>query len=444
MRQNLILQTDSYKLTHHAMYPPGTKHVYSYLEARAGAQYPFTVFFGLQYLLKEYLEGSRVTQSDVTEAFQVAAGHFGVNHQFNKDWATIAQEGGRLPIRIRAVAEGAVVPVGNVLLTIENTDPRFPWLTNALESLIFKVWYPTTVATVSYWIRQTLVKNYGVDPSFMLHDFGYRGVSSEESAMMGGAAHLLSFMGTDTLPAMRMLHHYYGAPMVSAYSVAASEHSVMTSEGPEGELGIALRIIAQNSNAIVSLVADSYNYYKFVDAMIANKEIVDRYKVKLVIRPDSTTAEHPTPESLVVWTLKRQLEKFGKIHYNVLWGDGIDPYGIIRICDAVEREVGKEYVQNLVFGMGGGLLQKVNRDTQRFAIKCSAQFRDDKWIDISKNPLDASKKSKAGRLALVKGAHGPMTVPYEQSLGGDMLHTVYENGVITKQYTWDQIHRRNG
>jgi nicotinamide phosphoribosyltransferase len=466
VRQNLILQTDSYKLTHWDMYPVGTRRVYSYLEARKGATHAKTMFFGLQYLLKEYLEGARVTREDITEAHNIAEFHFGRRDQFNfGGWDRIVRiHGGRIPIRIHAVPEGALVPVGNVLMTIENTDPQLPWLTNAVESLLMKVWYPTTVATQSYFLRNYLSKMCEIcggtpnDSLYMLHDFGYRGVSSEESAMLGGAAHLLNFKGTDTLPALRFLRHYYGASLDDlAHSVAASEHSIMTQDGPKGEHTIARRIIANHHNEIVSLVADSYDYYAFVKAMCDDADHVKRYQVNLVIRPDSVTKDHPTPASLVLWTLGCLAERLGVTEtstghrltrYKVLWGDGIDADGIKTITNAA---CAAGYAaQNLVFGMGGGLLQKVNRDTERFAIKCSAKeistdANELQWVPVQKDPLDASKASKAGRLILNIHPNGELeTLARDTGFGGpyDLMKKVFEDGIITRSYQWNHVHNR--
>lgn len=451
---NIILATDSYKLTHWNMYNVGTQRIYSYLESRGGP-YPATKFFGLQYILKRYLEGVVVTREKIEEAAALCDSHFS-NALFNRrGWERILNvHGGKLPIEIKAVKEGSLVPVSNVLMTIENTDEQLPWLTNALESILLHVWYPTTVATVSHYVKETFNK-FGVsNPNFMLHDFGYRGVSSHESAAIGGAAHLLNFLGTDTLPAMELLLRYYGASRQGlAYSVAASEHSVMTLDGPEFEHRLVERLIYNYPNQVLSLVADSYNIYEFVKFCTSEHvtNALKHSKTKLVIRPDSITNEHKTPAELVVWILlqleselrgKCGTDNYGRIllpaNYRVLWGDGIDPSGIEAILKAtVEAGFSPE---NLVFGMGGGLLQKVNRDTCKFAIKCSAAKVNGQWRDVQKNPLDSTKKSKAGKLKLVSVWGGYETVAAHSHIDYlDQLKTVFRNGVVTKQYTFDEV-----
>src|ERR1700745_868768 len=182
---NFLLRTDSYKFTHWKQYPPNTTGIYSYLESRGG-MFPNTVFFGLQYYLKTYLEGPRFTRDDIAQADEFCRQHFG-SDLFNRDgWTRLFKKHhGNLPVRIKAVPEGTVVPLQNVLVTIENTDPEFPWLTNYLETLLLKVWYPTTVATLSREIKKIIggfLERTG-DPSllpFKLHDFGYCGAERSQ------------------------------------------------------------------------------------------------------------------------------------------------------------------------------------------------------------------------------------------------------------------------
>jgi len=240
LHSNIILQTDSYKVSHYLQYPPGTQHVYSYFESRGGA-FPEIVFFGLQYFLKRYLEGPVVTAAHIAAAEELLSSHLAADSLFNRaGWEHILkQHGGHLPVKIRAIPEGTVVPTGNVLMTIENTDPACYWLTNYLETLLVQVWYPTTVATQSRSMKQVLnasLQRTG-DPSlidFKLHDFGFRGVSSVESAGIGAAAHLVNFRGTDTLAGIVLARHYYEEEM-AGYSIPAAEHSTITSWGREHE-----------------------------------------------------------------------------------------------------------------------------------------------------------------------------------------------------------------
>lgn len=468
MTDNLILKTDSYKLTHWDQYPPGTEGVFSYFESRPGAKWDHTLFFGLQYLIKRYLEGSVITIDKIDEAESLVASHMGSKTLFNrKAWVHILDKhDGRLPIKIRAVPEGTIVPVGNALMTVENTDPECYWLTNYIETLLTHVWYPSTVATLSHEVKK-MMRRYllgtastgslgGLD--FMLHDFGYRGATSEEAAAVGGAAHLVNFKGTDTLAAMQLAHDYYGASFDDlAFSVPATEHSIMTARGREGELAVLDQLLANYPDGILSVVSDSYNIYDFVEAVCARADQIKAREGVFVVRPDSCTKDHPTPSALTSWIVRRLYETFpgGVVrtdhwqdyrvldqHVRVLWGDGIGPDGIADILEVIR--IGGFSAENMVFGMGGGLLQKVNRDTQRFAFKSSAQLlHGEQWRDVHKEPLDATKTSKGGRLKLVRShnASGFSTVKENES-GFNLLHEVFDSGILLNEQTFADIRHR--
>jgi len=181
MSKNLILRTDSYKASQWKQYPDGASGLFSYFESRGGI-YPETIFFGLQYYLKEYLS-KRVLTQDVEEAKKFFKLH-GVDFNY-EGWMYIAKElDGRLPVKIRAVPEGTKIPVSNILMSIESTDPKVFWIVNWLETLLVKVWYPTTVATQSHFLRKLIYKslvetsdNPDAEIDFKLHSFGYRGCS---------------------------------------------------------------------------------------------------------------------------------------------------------------------------------------------------------------------------------------------------------------------------
>ena len=461
---NLIAATDSYKLGHWNQYPPKTEVVYSYMEARVGAAHPYTVFYGLQYLLEKYFS-PRITQEMLDEAIEVSKHHFSDSVFNEAGWRYIVEElDGKLPLLIKAVPEGTVVPIGNVLATIENTDPRCYWLTNYVESLLLHVWYPTTVATRSR-VTKEMLKDYldrtaagkldGLN--FMLHDFGYRGVSSQESAEIGGSAHLVNFVGTDNVPALLFSKKYYKANFETlGFSVPATEHSVMTAQGEDGEHSVMEQLLANYPTGILSVVNDSYNYQRhvnwlctdFKEAILARTSADGKEAGVFVTRPDSVPLGQ-TPSDVVLWILDRLWKGFGgscnltqgtKIldpHVRLLWGDGIEADGIESILKAMEFHGWS--AENIVFGMGGGLLQKCNRDTERFSVKSSAQLRDGVWHEISKNA--PGKKSKAGRLMLVRDGEGVLsTVPLgSRPESDDVLETVFHNGEITKRYTFDEV-----
>lgn len=442
---NIILASDGYKITHWKQYPPGTEVVYSYLESRGG-RFPSTIFFGLQYYLQRYLRGQVVTQSKINQAEERLAPYIGADNFNRAGWEYILKEhDGRLPVRIRAVPEGTDVPVSNVLMTIENTDPNCFWLTNFLETMLVRVWYPITVATLSNYIRRKLkiyLDNTG-DASgldFMLHDFGYRGVSSEESAGIGGAAHLLNFNGTDTIAGIEFLREYYSPSddeLIGA-SIPASEHSTITSWGANNELEAMRNMLKAYPTGLVACVSDSYNIWRACSEYWGNQlrmDVLSRDGT-LVVRPDSGD-----PASVDVRCLSLLGEAFGfttnEKGYKVLHpkvrliqGDGVSIDSIGEILDAMVFDGWA--AENIAFGSGGALLQKLDRDTQKFAFKCSAIRINGDWQDVYKSPItDPGKNSKRGRLRLIKN-HGFATAQFSEN-AEDVLQDVFLNGEIVEE-----------
>lgn len=454
---NIVTATDSYKMTHPMMAPPNTEIIYSYFESRVGAKYNKTVFYGLQYILKEYLEGVVVTQEKIDQAEKFADAHFGQVGLFNRTgWEHILNvHDGKLPIKIMAVPEGTLVTVSNVMMTVENTDPvNCHFLTGHLETILTHIWSTCTVATASYSakkiIQQHLINKDDAD--FMLHDFGFRGASSIETAATAGSAHLLNFKGSDTIPAIEHAMKYYPetngdySANMPAFSVVATEHSIMTAEGEEGEIDVIKRILDRFPSGILSIVSDSYDIYRCCEkyyGKILKKQILNRDGV-LVVRPDSGEPSVVTQRVVsILWEkFGGTIDKFGNKLLNdkirVLWGDGISNSDMIDILN--ELRFHGFAAENMVFGMGGGLIQKWNRDTQRFAFKSSAQRRDGEWFDVYKDPIDGTKASKRGQLMLVKNNGEMETVrkgEYPES--ANLLKTVFLNGEITKTYSFSEV-----
>lgn len=451
---NICWLTDSYKVSHYKQYPPGTKRVYSYFESRSGSVHPRTTFFGLQYWLKQYLVGAVVTQDKINKAEQLLNAHFG-GQVFNRaGWEYILNKhGGRLPVEIKAAPEGTVVGESNVLMTVENTDPNVYWLTNYLESLLVQVWYPSTVATQSRAMKQVILKYLAKtgDPTlvdFKLHDFGFRGVTCPEQAALGGAAHLVNFKGTDTVAALVMLNEFYHEPC-AGFSIPAAEHSTITSWGKDHEVDACRNMLTQYPTGLVATVSDSYDIFNCCANIwggVLKNEVLARDGV-LVVRPDSGD-----PPTVVVKVLDILGEKFDvttnakgyKVlnpKVRVIQGDGIDFKMLDLILDAMERA--QWSADNIAFGSGGGLLQKLNRDTQRFAFKCSSVTVGDVERDVFKQPItDGGKKSKAGRLKLVsqQSPHGAelMTVPFTDPRT-DQLQFVFRDGELLIDQTFAQI-----
>lgn len=463
---NLLLNTDSYKASHWLQYPPGTDAAFFYVESRGG-RYDRTVFFGLQGILKEYL-ARPVTHADIDEARDLFAAH---GEPFNEaGWRDIVDRlGGHLPIRIRAVPEGSVVPTHQALVTIESTDPGAFWVPSYLETLLLRLWYPVTVATISWHIKQTLrrfLERTSDDPAgqlpFKLHDFGARGVSSTESAAIGGCAHLVNFMGTDTVSGLLAARAYYGAEM-AGFSIPAAEHSTITSWGREREVDAYRNMLARfaKPGALVAVVSDSYDIYHAIREHWGRtlKDEVVRSGATLVVRPDSGD-----PVEVVHQCMTLLDEAFGHgvngkgyrvlNHVRVIQGDGVDPDSIRAI---LERITDAGYAtDNIAFGMGGALLQRLDRDTQKFALKCSAARVDGEWIDVYKEPVtDKGKQSKRGRMTLLRhreyGRYRTEPVPpsaaslaeLQRPAGfDDAMRTVWENGQLLCDWNFEQVRAR--
>lgn len=458
--ENLMLLTDSYKLSHYKQYPPNTSKVYSYFESRKGAKYRNTTFFGLQYYMKKYLEGEVISQAKIDMAADFAEAHMpvqpGQDSVFNRaGWERMLEKhGGRLPIRIMAVPEGMIVPQSNVLMTIENTDPEFWWLPNYLETLLVMLWYPCTVATTSNHVRGIIREglketgDVGGLP-FKLHDFGFRGSTSVESSGIGGLAHLVNFQGTDTLSGILTGMKYYDAGM-SGFSIPASEHSTITSWGEQGEVEAYRNMLQQYPSGLVACVSDSYDIERACSDLwgdVLKDEVLARNGT-LVVRPDSGE---------IVSTVLDVLDRLGKTfgtHRNfkgykmlheqvrVIQGDGCTPRTISSVVAAMIREGWS--VDNVAFGMGGGLLQKLDRDTQRFAFKCSSVIVDGEERDVYKRPkTDPTKNSKRGRLALVR-EDGALTTIAESDLADreNLLQEVFCDGEIKVTHSWSDIRAR--
>ena len=406
---SIILNTDSYKLSMYTQYPPGTEHVFSYIESRGG-EYDRTVFFGLQAFIKEYLL-KPITQADIDEAEEIITAH---GEPFNREgWEYILNtHGGKLPLLINAVPEGTVVPAKNLLAYVFNTDKKCYWLTTHIETALLRaIWYPTTVATNS-WTSKKIIKHYlekNGDPTligFKLHDFGARGVSSMESAGIGGAAHLVNFMGTDTISGILFARKYYGAG-VSGFSIPAMEHSTVTSWGRENEIEAYRNMVRQygKPGSLLACVSDSYDIFAACHkwGTELKQEVIDS-GATVVIRPDSGDPAIVVPECARILD-----SHFGHIvnskgyrvlnNVRIIQGDGIDHETIRKIL--YQLDIAGYSADNVAFGQGGALLQQLNRDTCKFAMKCSAIYINGEWRDVYKDPItDIGKRSKRGLIDL--------------------------------------------
>ena len=461
---SVISKTDSYKFSMWLQYPEDTTNISSYIESRGGEDE--SVFFGLQAFIKDYL-CTPITMSDINRAELIVTAH---GLPFNREgWEIILEDyNGYLPIEIEAVPEGTVMPTHNVQVQVKIVDgeTRLAWLVSYIETILLRgVWYPSTVATKSRKMKKIIAaalhktSDIPVDAQIMfkLHDFGARGASSGETAILGGMGHLVNFMGTDTFEALEGVMAYYNTDQVVGFSIPASEHSTITSWGRENEILAYENMIKKfaGEGKLYACVSDSFDIYAACRDLWGTrlKDKIIAAGGTLVVRPDSGD-----PTIVLVEVIEILAEKFGftinnkgyKVlppYIRVIQGDGINGHTLPQI---LENLIAKGFsTENIAFGMGGGLLQAWNRDTLKYAMKASArQDSTGEWHGFSKDPItDHGKKSKEGRLGLIPsggiGGSRYMTVPKDVAdRKGNILRTVYRNGKLLVEDTFEEIRVR--
>ena len=476
------LRSDAYKETHWLQTPDKTEIIYSYLESRGFSNpnvqpvYEYllslniplpevekeikkysesmidikeTIFYGLQIILKKYFVGKVLTKDMIEEADAFCKGVFGQDY-FNRDgWIYILNKyDGRLPILIKAVPEGTIVPIHNALMTVENTDEKVPFLTNFCETMLMQNWYPITIASIGYAIKNIISKwavvSGGTVSPFHLNDFGFRSVSSLESAGIGSSAHLVNFMGTDTLEGVRYADYYYDGG-ICGHSVAATEHSTTTIYTKKGELEAYRTFIKKFPKSILSVVSDSWNIYEACKMFgTVLKEAILARDGKFVVRPDSGNPITVSVEVLdILWeyfggTINEKGYKVLNPKIGVIYGDGINMNTIDKILENVVKN--GYCVDCIVFGMGGGLLQQINRDTFKFAFKCAAGKINNFWRDVYKQPFtDSGKNSKRGRMKLIKNNGSLITVAKMEYDDDNIMQPVFKNGELLRDFTFNEV-----
>jgi nicotinamide phosphoribosyltransferase len=459
MNKNRVMFADSYKYSHTGLYPKGTKYMFDYMEARGG-EYPATIFFGLQYILKAYFT-TPITIEEVIEAYEMAQAH---GEPFDiKGWTYIVNDcNGFLPIKIRAVKEGTLVPVQNILMSVESTDENVYWIASWFETFVMKIWYPITIATKSYYVKEMLKefseKSGSEFVDFSYHNFGDRGSSSVESAAIGGMAHLTQFQGTDNFHALKFAKDYYGSENVG-FSIPATEHSTVTSWGTIGEYDMIMNYIEKfKGSPIIACVMDSYNIFNAVREITQGefKQKIESGEYPIfVIRPDSgnpieilnSVINIMEENSVAYTTLDKRDEDDEKYKvwnkYRIIWGDGITPETIRQMLMYINQ---RGYSSDCIaFGSGGDLMQNVNRDTCKFAIKCSSITIDNEPMDVFKDPItDKGKKSKKGVMSLYQNKDKFFTAPRNrQWVDGDtdIMDVVFENGIMKREQTFEEIRK---
>lgn len=415
-RKNPILASDSYKMCHYAQYPEGSQTVHSYVTARGSkmGEVQGVVALGVSAYIHDVLMNP-IRESDVDAAEFYCERH-GV--PFNREgWDIIVNEyRGYLPLTIYAVPEGTVMPFNVPYVVVSNNDSRLPWLTSWVESqLLSYYWYSSTVATKSREIKRVIAKHLELsgDPStvdYKLHDFGYRG-AAPGAAHLGGLAHLVNFQGTDTLEALEAADMYFQTHgRIAGVSIPASEHSTTTSWGREGEFAFYKNMVKAYGSQMFSVVIDSYDTTRALrmwtevqpgETKTLYQQVAEMGGVA-VMRPDSGDAVQ-MPVDVVTFLIDKLpgVERNSKGYLvlpkyaRVIQGDGIDAADVEAILKKLEY-MGFS-ADNIAFGMGGGLLQKVNRDSLKFAMKAFQITIDGKRCSVVKDPVtDSSKRSLDG------------------------------------------------
>lgn len=481
MKPNPFLLTDYYKVGHVFQYPKNTTLVYSNLTPRS-SRIPNTdemVFFGLQYFIKEYLQTylndnffQQPKEKVINEYKRRIVTSLG-DHLPTYQHLEALHDLGYLPVEIKALPEGSLVPMRVPCLTIVNTRPEFYWLTNFLESILSAIiWQPCTSATIAFQYRK-LLNNYAIETGMPLefvqwqgHDFSFRGLSSLESAVTSGMAHLLSFTGTDTIPAIDALEAYYNANAddeLIGGSVAATEHSVMCSGSKDGELETFNRLITEvYPSGIVSIVSDTWDLWKVcTDYVAALKEKILARNGKVVIRPDSgdpvkiicgdpdgkTAAERKGVVELL-WdvfggTVTNKGYKLLDGHIGAIYGDSINLQRAEAICEGLKQ---KGFASQCVFGIGSFTYQYNTRDTFGMAMKATYVEVNGEGREIFKNPItdDGTKKSATGLLQVKK--ENEKYVLYDQASWEQEkeseLKTVFKDGKLVRDFSLREIRER--
>lgn len=444
---NPILNADSYKIGMPQMYKPGITEVYSFIESRGG-EYDEIVVSGISSFIDEYLtEPLSVENVDKISEFLALRDEPFDRARYDQ---IVSLHGGKYPLEIMALAEGTVVPVGVPVAVVRNTSPEAYWLTTTIETAFLRtVWSSTTVATKAREIRKVIKVFYdetcdsGESFEWQLHNFGDRGAHGSDIAARAGAAHLLSFSGTDSLIGTYYVKEKFEEHQVFGYSVPASEHSISTSWGDDfsSEKSYVIHMIDTFSPkyGIISIVSDTYNIFEFVKMVCTDNDIVARVKAlgsegkKIVLRPDSGN-----PVTLIPWILEQIQNAYGvKINskgyktlppgIGLIWGDGINIHTIKSILETLKKAGWA--ASCVVFGMGGALTGLMGRDDQKFAMKASNIIIDGTGKGIAKKPVtDTTKTSKYGKFAVFEGHDGKLTWSNDFNRPGNLLKQVYLNG----------------
>ncbi len=478
-----IFLKDGYKVGHKFQYPEGTTLVYSNLTPRKSRNPEINeiIFFGLQYFIKEYLVNQFDSQFFKQSKDKVLRAYARrIDNYLGKDSITYKHisdlhDLGYLPLEIKALPEGSLVPMRVPIFTIKNTLPEFFWLTNMLETLLSAIiWKPSTSATTAFQYLKTFTRyakeTVGDDTGFIAwqgHDFSFRGMSGVEDAVLSGAGHLLSFAGTDTIPAIDFLEEYYNANCEKELiggSVPATEHSVMCMGTQDDEIKTFDRLISGvYPSGIVSIVSDTWDFWQVITEFLpALKTKIMARNGKVVIRPDSgdpvkiiigdkdAVAGSPEYKGAIecMWetfggTITEKGYKLLDGHIGLIYGDSITTERQVEILEGLKQKGFASY--NVVLGIGSYTYEYVTRDTFGFAMKATYGEVDGCGRDIFKDPKtdDGTKKSAKGLMQVFRDPQtGKLALKdqctWQEEAQGE-LKTVFKDGKLTINWTLEEI-----
>ena len=474
LQRNIILDIDSYKNDHGKMLPKNTEYIFSTIVPRRANRYAdYVKVMGHQYAIKEYV-------CQPIEAWMIDEAEIEMREQgfsFNRArWQYLLDKyNGYFPLEIQALPEGFLAPIGVATVTIVNTDPQCAWLTSYIETMFQRVcWKMTTVASISYdlfkYLDDIMYKQTAQRGrvNFHLHNFGSRGADSYESDILAGIAHLSAgFNGTDCAQANRNIKYYYNTSKSYGMSVTASEHSVMcawsdsnTHDDLEAvEMMITLleeKVASNDGTPIISIVGDTYDIYRLAREYIGGifkQRIIElgAKGAKVVVRPDSgdpLTMCHDVIKILMEqfgYTVNKQGYKVLPPYIGVIQGDGINNDSLRHIAARLDKS--RISLENIVFGMGSGLTHDAGRDEFSFSMKATALYDGKEWVDLIKRPItDLTKQSLKGHVTTYRMPDGRIytarleDVPHSATI---LLETIYRNGAIVKQYTFDEVLSHN-
>lgn len=481
------LLCDFYKVSHKDQYPIGTEFVFSTLTPRSNRYFPKAdkvVVFGIQSFVKKYLikyfneHFFNRSKDDVVAEYKRFIAFTLNTPKVDASHIEDLHDLGYLPIRIKALREGMRAPIKVPVMTIENTDKRFFWVTNYLETILSnETWLPMTSATIAYAYRE-LLDTYALDTvgttegvGFQGHDFSMRGMGAFEASVNSGMGHLLSFVGTDTIPAIAGLEQYYNANIekeLVGTSIPATEHSVMCAYGDANEFELFKRLMTDvYPNGFFSVVSDTWDFWKVVGEYLPKlKDEVMNRDGRVVIRPDSgdpvlILIGDPNGETELerkglieaLWdifggTVTEKGYKLLDTHIGAIYGDSITLERAEAIVEGLKQ---KGFAStNVVFGIGSYTYQYNTRDTFGFAVKATHAVVNGEERMLFKDPKtdDGTKKSQRGRVAVLGDSEGNITLvdgltnesyAVEEYQHFDLLEPVFENGVLLRDQSLEEI-----